>query len=57
MRNALSNAIARANNNTLLETISSGTTGSRTARWVDRLNEFLSVAVARDAMLPGRKTG
>ena|SRR6516162_1947994 len=31
--------------------------GSRTSRWMDRLNEFLSVAVARDAMLPGRKTG
>jgi len=27
--------------------------GSRTAK----MNEFLSVAVARDAMLPGRKTG
>jgi transposase-like protein len=30
---------------------------SRTAGWADRLNEFLSVAVACDAMLPGRKTG
>jgi hypothetical protein len=26
--------------------------GSRTATWMDRLNEFLSVAVARDAMWP-----